>query len=245
MTEDGNKLGWTNSFIKHEIKFGIDSILDTAATPQRLIQLGVKDYRSGKHDICTLCKKEKGTLGHILGHCDVALGKTESSFNRIAWRHDKVLQTTREKALEHSKLIKTKGYQLMADLGTTSYRHCEVSIQRSNPTSFSSTNPPKTSLSGELTCPMEARMTYWHETKTKKYHDKANRIAEKGFTVRFFAFEVGCRGLVGESLRKFLTALELPKKIIEETLTDCAITALKCSRKIFLSRSSFNFEPSC
>jgi hypothetical protein len=50
-------------------------------------------------------------------------------------------------------------------------------------------------------------MTYWHETKTKKYHDLANRIAEKGFTVRFFAFEVGCRGLVGKLLRKFLTAL--------------------------------------
>jgi hypothetical protein len=91
---------------------------------------------------------------------------------------------------------------------------------------------------------MEARMTYWHETKTKKYHNLANQIAEKGFTVRFFAFEVGCRGLVGKSLRKFLTALELPKKINEETLTDCAITALKCSRKIFLSRPSFNFEPS-
>jgi hypothetical protein len=40
-------------------------------------------------------------------------------------------------------------------------------------------------------------------------------------------FKFGCRGLVGKSLRKFLTALELPKKIIEETLTDCAITALK------------------
>jgi hypothetical protein len=26
-------------------------------------------------------------------------------------------------------------------------------------------------------------------------------------------------------------------------LTDCAITALKCSREIFLSRSSLNFEP--
>jgi hypothetical protein len=45
---------------------------------------------------------------------------------------------------------------------------------------------------------MEARMTYWHETKTKKYQDLANRIA----------FEVGCRGLVGKSSRKFLTALE-------------------------------------
>jgi hypothetical protein len=82
-------------------------------------------------------------------------------------------------------------------------------------------------------------MTYWHETKTKKYHDVVNRIAEKGFAVRFFAFVVGCRGLVGKSLRKFLTALELPKKIIEETLTDCTITGLKCSRMIFLSRSSF------
>jgi hypothetical protein len=89
---------------------------------------------------------------------------------------------------------------------------------------------------------MEARMTYWHETKTKKYHDLANRIAEKGFTFRFFAFEVGCRGLVGKSLRKFLTALELPKKIIEETLTDCAITALKFSRKNFLSHERLKFR---
>jgi hypothetical protein len=64
-----------------EIKFGIDSILDTAATPQRLKQWGVNNYSSGKHvidDICTLGKKEKGTLGHILGNCHVVLGKTES-----------------------------------------------------------------------------------------------------------------------------------------------------------------------
>jgi hypothetical protein len=46
---------------------------------------------------------------------------------------------------------------------------------------------------GELTCPME---TYWHETKTKKYHDLASRIAENGSTVRSFAFEVRYRGPV-------------------------------------------------
>jgi hypothetical protein len=54
VTEDGNKFGWANSFIKlfrHEIKFGIDCILDTAATPQRLKQWGVKDSRSGKHKL--------------------------------------------------------------------------------------------------------------------------------------------------------------------------------------------------
>jgi hypothetical protein len=179
MTEDGNKLGWANSFIKlsrHETEFCIDSILDTAATPQRLKQWGVKDYRSGKHvidDICTLCKKEKATLGHILGHCDVALGKTESSLNRIAWMYDKVLRTAREKALVHSKLIKTKGYQLMADLDKN--RHDFLQTLRS----FDSKLKPDIVLInestndiiiGELTCPMEARMTYWHETKTKKYH---------------------------------------------------------------------------
>jgi hypothetical protein len=31
---------------------------------------------------------------------------------------------------------------------------------------------------GELTCPMEARITYWHETKTKKY-DLANRMVSQ------------------------------------------------------------------
>jgi hypothetical protein len=70
MTEDGNKLGWTNSFIKlsrHEIKFGIDSILDTAATPQRLKQWGVKDYRYVIDDICTLCKKRREPLETFWG----------------------------------------------------------------------------------------------------------------------------------------------------------------------------------
>ncbi len=176
-------------------------------------------------DICTLCKKENGTLGHILEHCDVALGKTESSFNRIAWRHDKVLQTAREKALEHSKLIKTKVYQLMADLDKN--RHDFLQTLRSfdsklKPDIVLINKSTKDFIIGKLTCPMEVRMTYWHETKTKKYHDLANRIAEKGSTVRFSAFEVGCRGLVGKSLRKFLTTMKLPKKIIEGTLADCA-----------------------
>jgi hypothetical protein len=115
MTEDGNKLGWANSFIKlsrHEIKFGFDSILDTTATPQRLKQWGVKEYRSGLTTSVRFARKRREPLDT----CDVALVKTESSFNRIAWRHDKVLQTARAKPLEHSKLIKTKGYQLMADL---------------------------------------------------------------------------------------------------------------------------------
>ncbi len=100
--------------------------------------------------------------------------------------HDKVLRTAREKALVHSKLIKTKGYQLMADLDKN--RHDFLQTLRSfdsklKPDIVLINESTEDIIIGELTCPMEARMTYWHETKTKKYHDLANRIAEKGFTV--------------------------------------------------------------
>jgi hypothetical protein len=205
-----------------------------------------------------LYKKEKGTLGHILGHCDVALGKTESSFNRIAWMHAKVLHTTREKALEHSKLIKTKEYQLMADLDKN--RHDFLQTLRSfdsklKPDIVLINESTKDIIIDELTCPMEAhetktkkygpnrrpmeaRMTYWHETKTKKYHDLASRIAEKGFTVRFFAFEVGFRGW----LESHCANSSLHWNFRRRSLKKLSPIALKCSRKIFLSRSSFNFK---
>ncbi len=126
----------------------------------------------------------------------------------------------------------------MADLDKN--RHDFLQTQRSfdsklKPDIVLINESTKDIIIGELTCLMEARMTYWHEAKTKKYHDLVNRIAEKGFTVRFFTFEVGCRGLVGKSLRKFLTALELPKKIIEETLTDYKVFYLSdgCLRGYF------------
>jgi hypothetical protein len=163
----------------------------------------------------TLCKKEKGTLGHILGQPwkKPKLHSTESHGGMTKFYRPQ------GRKLEHSKLIKTKGYQLMADLDKN--RHGFLQTLRSfdsklKPDIVLINESTKDIIIGELTCPMEALMAYWHETKTKKYHDLANRIAEKGFTVRFFAFEVGCRGLVGKSLRKFLTALELPKKIIGE-----------------------------
>ncbi len=194
--------------------------------------MGSKDYRSGKH---TLQEREGNPWTHS-GTLPRGPGKNRKFIqpNRMeAW------QSFTDHALEHSKLIKTKGYQLMDDLDKN--QHDFLQTLRSfdsklKPDIVLINESTKDIIIGELTCPLEARMTYWHETNV------ANRIAEKGFTVRFFAFEFGCRGKL---LRKFLTALELPKKIIKEPLADCAITALKCSRKIFLSRSSFNFEPSC
>ncbi len=46
--------------------------------------------------------------------------------------------------------FETNWWPTSTRIGTTSYRHYEVSIQSSNPTSFSSTNPSKTSFSANL-----------------------------------------------------------------------------------------------
>jgi hypothetical protein len=35
---------------------------------------------------------------------------------------------------------------------------------------------------GELTCPMEARMTYWHKTKTKKGENSMAAISEESIS---------------------------------------------------------------
>jgi hypothetical protein len=206
---DGTKLGWANSFIKlsrHEIKFGIDSILDTAATPQRLKQWGVKDYRFGKHE-CFARKRrepldtfwdiatwpwEKPKVHSIESHG--GMRKFYKPQGRMRWN---IRNLSNRKCITDGR-PRQESARLPAD--TTKFLFNDIVLINES---------TKDIIIGELTCPMEASMTYRHETKTKKYYDLANRIAEKG-----------CRGLVGKSLRKFLTALKLPKKIIKETLTE-------------------------
>ncbi len=108
---------------------------------------------------------------------------------------------------------------------------------------------------GELTCPMEVRMTYWHETKTK-YHDLAKRIAEKGFTVLLkLAVESWLESHCANSslhwnfrrrlLKKLSPIAQIPHCIgtsKEETLTDCANSSLHWN---FQGRNSHRLRIHC
>jgi hypothetical protein len=249
--EQNMEIGWAKAFLrlrKNDIKFGIDSLLDVAATPQRLKEWKVKDYRSGRYvvdDTCQLCKSAKGTLGHILGYCDVALGKRDTEFNRIAWRHDQVLRTLRDNITKHSKLVKSGTFELVTDLGNDKRDH--VALMRS----FDTTLKPdvilfnesdKKIILGELTCPMEHKMAHWNQFKTAKYEKLVSEIAKRGYTVTIHAFEVGCRGLVGNSIQNFLKALHLPAKDRAVTVKDASIAALQSSCRIFHARNSISFS---
>jgi hypothetical protein len=112
----------------------------------------------------------------------------------------------------------------------------------------SPTNVEITPIDSEIICGLCSGGIYLPEIKSvlKRIH---RGISERS-DISYSAAQTRVYQRISFTLQRsnafffFLTALELPKKIIEGTLTDCAITALKCSRKIFLSRSSLNFEPS-
>jgi hypothetical protein len=225
-----------------EVKFAMNSMTDTLPTPQRLLQWKVADYRSGRHlvsDVCPLCEKEKGTLGHILGSCEVALSKDGGS--RFTWRHDQILEqlvTATKSKLEQEN---QKNWIVYDDLANSCDRVQKLmksldSAQR--PDLIAVDDLKKKMVIMELTVPMETQIAHWNATKSAKYRKLCDKLTEDGYGVEFFAVEVGCRGLVTKSLLAFLSHIGLKKKEQQELAEEISRTAVSCSWRIFQARSS-------
>ena len=56
----------------------------------------------------------------------------------------------------------------------------------------------------ELTCPCEENMSQWHEEKSQKYYQLCCSIRSNGWSVYFYAIEVGARSFCAESVRSSL-----------------------------------------
>ena len=59
----------------------------------------------------------------------------------------------------------------------------------------------------ELTVPWESNMEWAYERKTTRYSDLQSDCTERGWTCKIYPVEVGCRGFVGQSTIKFLSAI--------------------------------------
>ena len=88
----------------------------------------------------------------------------------------------------------------------------------------------------ELTVPYEDNIQDAHERKEARYEELVNECEEAGWHVEYFPVEVGCRGFIAPSLRKWLNVagLSLKKgnavvKVIQETVE-------KASHWIWLKR---------
>jgi hypothetical protein len=234
---------WMPHFLKlneTELKFALNSLADTLPTPQRLFQWGVKDYRSGRRlisDTCTLCNKECGTLGHILGSCEVALG--EEGGRRYTWRHDRILHelVDRVKQVHNANNHWTISNDLPAAANPVSQ-----ALQPFNttlrPDLVGINESTKKVIIMELTVPMETQIDRWHTTKTEKYRSLVEKMQEEGYEVSFFAVEVGCRGLIPPSCVAFLKHTGLKKKELGKFAAKLSQLAVQSSWKIFQCRSS-------
>ena len=70
----------------------------------------------------------------------------------------------------------------------------------------------------ELTCPCEENMSQWHEEKLQKYYPLCCSIRSNGWSVCFFATEVGARGFCAESVRSCLCSLGFNNRLCRKTL---------------------------
>ena len=81
----------------------------------------------------------------------------------------------------------------------------------------------------ELTCPCEENMSQWHEEKSQKYYPLCCSIRSNGWSVYFYAIEVGARGFCAESVRSCLRSLGFNNKLCRKTLQTLSSVSLRYS----------------
>ena len=80
-------------------------------------------------------------------------------------------------------------------------------------------------------------MDWAHERKATRYSDLKTECEENGWTCRVFPVEVGCRGFVGQSVVRFLTAIGVPPKVRRTTIRRLQESAEAASAWIWNSRT--------
>ena len=90
----------------------------------------------------------------------------------------------------------------------------------------------------ELTCPCEENMSQWHEEKSQKYYPLCCSIRSNGWSVYFYAIEVGAQGFCADSVRSCLRSLGFNNRLCRKTLQTLSSVSLRCSFEVWLCRNS-------
>ena len=88
----------------------------------------------------------------------------------------------------------------------------------------------------ELTVPHEDNIGSAHERKEERYEELIRECTEKGSTIHF-PVEVGCRGYVGISMRKWLKEAGLTEKKLREFTQEIQQVVEKAGHWIWIKRN--------
>ena len=89
----------------------------------------------------------------------------------------------------------------------------------------------------ELTVPHEDNIDAAKDRKDKRYSELLNECEEAGWIADHFSIEVGCRGFVGNRMRKWLSVIGLPKTKRISIIKEIQETVEKASHWIWLKRN--------
>ena len=224
-------------------KFLVKSVYDLLPTPSN------KNTWFGTEEKCALCGQE-GTLNHILSGCKVALAqgrykwrhdqvlrtianaieekrkskncsvnqaKPRINFLRTGEKPNKRDMSQKQ---DNSYLDSANDWKLEVDLNGRLKVPAEVTITNLRPDMMLISWQTKQVSFIELTVPSEERIEVSGEIKKTKYEAIAIDGRQKGWRVRIWAVEVGCRGFPASSMASFLKEVgyrgKEGKRVIEE-----------------------------
>ena len=252
------KISWNEiwNWNTSRLSFLMRSTYDVLPSPVNLVRWEVQ-----KDNKCRC--GAVGTMKHILSNCQLALGRYTWRHNevlRVFTRMAEEMAEDGKYAQKHKKSLPSK-IVFVPEGGKI-----PVGKQKSSPAELESNGQWKVAadLSGyqglfpiptskkpdlvvwceekqevhlmELTVPHEDNISAAHERKEKRYEALVEECEEAGWKALLFAVEVGCRGFIGESARKWMKVAGLGKKQESTMMKELQETVEKASHWIWLKR---------
>ena len=173
-------------------KFLFNSILTSLPTKDNLRKWG--KVLSAACDLCG----EYETVGHVLSGC-----KTMLDQGRYTWRHDSVLNLVNN----FIPVTQLPNITIYTDLGDQSWTIPPDLLPTSDrPDLVVIDYTGKTISILELTVPFERNISTDHQYKCHKYAHLMIDLQRLGYSVKYYAIEIGCRAMISEANNRRLHA---------------------------------------
>ena len=237
-------------------KFLVKSVYDLLPTPAN------KNTWFGTEEKCVLCGQE-GTLNHILSGCKVALSegrykwrhdqvlrvianavedkrknkncsvntaKLSINFLRTGEKPNKMDISQKQ---EKSYLDTANDWKLEVDLDGRLKIPAELSTTNLRPDMMLISRQTKQAGFIELTVPSEERIEVSSEIKKNKYEAIAIEGRQRGWRVRIWAVEVGCRGFPASSMASLIKEIGYRGKDGKRVMEDISRAAEMASHAVW------------
>ena len=167
------------------LQFAINASIDTLATNANLRRWGKRSNAK-----CSICQQRE-TLHHTLNNC-------EEMLDRYKWRHDSILNYLHCTIKDHL----LPDYDIYTDLpsmyhGATTIP-LDIIITTLRPDLVIVNRTLKKLVLFELSVPFEVNIDATHTRKIDRYRQLISDIEENGYSVKYYAVEIGSRAFISK-----------------------------------------------